>query len=167
MQIQNLKIKILSWIKDQKILSISFVVLALMLVGKSLWKKQEAPPQTIQEQLQVDTLIPVGFVLVPIQIQNFESASALLGPAGIVDLWTINATTGRQSKKIASRLKIIRAPLNPQMYAVLVPENDSAKILEHGDSFLVTVQSEHSDSPEVLQDKKQVLHQIETFETKE
>ncbi|MFN7905350.1 MAG: hypothetical protein ACK5P5_09215 [Pseudobdellovibrionaceae bacterium] len=164
----RLRNKFDSIIKNQKILVYGFVFLSFILVLNSFWPKEKSIETKAKEQIQVDTLIPLGYVLVPIQIHNFESASALLGEAGIVDLWSVDPNTEKKSRKIASRLKIIRAPLNPQMYAVLVPESASSRILEYGDTFLVTVQSHRSQSPEVISPKKnKFTAQIETFEMKE
>lgn len=158
----------LHWIlQEQKIILYGFLSLAVIVVIKTIWFKPNQDVKTVQETIQVDTLIPLGHVLIPIQIQNFEAASALLGGAGIVDLWSFDPVTHRKSKKVASRLKMIRAPLNPQMYAVLVPETESEKILMHGDTFLITVQSDRSNSPEVLSEKKISRQTIETYELKE
>lgn len=164
LQIKN---KTLTLMREQKILVAGFLTLSVLLFIKNCLSPELAHEKPISEQIQVSTLIPLGFVLIPIQIQNFDSASPLIGAAGVVDLWSFDPTTQRKTKKVASRMKILRAPLNPQMYAVLVPEKDSHRILEFGDTFLVTVQSDRSDSPEILQNKKTSQTHIETFEMKE
>ncbi len=164
---RKIKVKFENLLKDKKIILGFLIVLSLIVIAKTIWLNQPAEVKTVAEEIQVDTLIPLGFVLVPIQIQNFDAASALLGSAGIVDLWSFDPVTHRKSKRIASRIKIIRAPLNPQMYAVLVHENESEKILTYGDTFMVTVQSERSNSPEILSEKKHVQNQIETYDIKE
>jgi hypothetical protein len=162
-----IKNKLLVLVREQRILVSGFMVLSLLLIIKTYFPKTTPVEKSLPEQVQIGTLIPIGFVLIPIQIQNFESASPLIGSAGVVDLWSFDPTTQRKTKKVASRLKILRAPLNPQMYAVLVPEKESSRILEFGDTFLVTVQSDRSDSPEILQEKKVSRSFIETFEMKE
>lgn len=87
------------------------------------------------------THIPAGFVLVPIEVANYESLDSILGKHGVVDLYAPALETGGISRKVAERVKILRAPLNPSHFAVLAPEEDSPKLVAHGGPFIVAVQN--------------------------
>ena len=49
------------------------------------------------------------------------------------------------SLKVGSKLKILRAPYNPDLYAVLVREQESNKILSHPGPFVAVVQNPNAE----------------------
>ena len=85
----------------------------------------------------VDTFIPKGFVLVPIEVVNYEALDSILGKFGIVDLLTPNESGG--ARPVARNVRILRAPRNPSHFAVLIKESDTQRILRHGSSFHVLI----------------------------
>lgn len=90
---------------------------------------------------QVDTFIPLGYVLIPIEVQNYESLDSILGSYGIVDLYSVNAAGVRSKSAVVRGIKILRAPLNPNHFAVLSPEARAAQIVGAGSTFNVVVQN--------------------------
>jgi hypothetical protein len=86
------------------------------------------------------TFIPNGFVLVPIEVSNFESLDSILGNYGIVDLYAPGDSPKKRPIKIAERIKILRAPLNPSHFAVLAPEDESDRIVAQPGPLMVVVQ---------------------------
>lgn len=90
---------------------------------------------------EVSTLIPEGYVLVPIEVANYESLDSILGQFGVVDLYIPNENTRKPPIKIAERIKILRAPLNPSRFAVLAPESQSSKIVSIPGEIHVVVQN--------------------------
>jgi hypothetical protein len=64
-----------------------------------------------------------------------------LGTFGVVDIFTIDPNRPQSSKRIAYRVKIVRAPHNPNHFAVLVPLNDVHGILKYPGPFMVSVQN--------------------------
>jgi hypothetical protein len=60
---------------------------------------------------------------------------------GVVDIYL--ATTERQKGglKVGSRLKLLRAPLNPEKYAVLVRDSEGARLMQHAGPFIAVVQN--------------------------
>ncbi len=111
------------------------------------WSKPQEKYQST-EKIYADTFIPKGFVLVPIELANFDSVSALIDQFGVIDLYA-GAPQIAGSVKISSRIKILRAPLNPQLFAVLVPEKDSSSIMKRTGPFWAVVQNRQA-----LQEKK-------------
>lgn len=87
------------------------------------------------------TFIPEGFVLVPIELANFESLDSILGKFGIVDLYLPAESPRAQARKIATHVKILRAPLNPSHFAVLVREAESARLVTQIGPFIAVVQN--------------------------
>lgn len=85
----------------------------------------------------VDTFIPKGFVLVPIEVVNYEALDSILGKFGIVDLLTPQESGG--ARPVARNVRILRAPRNPSHFAVLIKESDTQSILRYGSSFHVLI----------------------------
>lgn len=103
-----------------------------------------------------DTYIPPGFVLVPIEVINRQALDSLLGPYGVVDLYLPpeNSDGGlmngqsesrsagyRMGRKVASRAKILRAPLKPDEFAVLVREVEASQLVHGENSYFVVIQN--------------------------
>ena len=101
-------------------------------------KKETAPPE--KAPVSADTFIPKGYVLVPIEVANANSLSSLLGEVGgVVDLYLPQGK--KTSLRIATKVKILRAPYNPDLYAVLVREQESNRILSYAGPFVAVVQN--------------------------
>ena len=78
-----------------------------------------------------DTYIPAGHVLVPIDVENFESLDDMIDQFGIVDLYVNNKSLGASGAKLlAGQVKLLRSPLNKHQMGVMVPENMAPKIVQ-------------------------------------
>ena len=94
-----------------------------------LFYSEKSNVPTLENHLKADTVIPRGYVLHPIVLENIESIKAIIDQFGVIDLYAgQQLQTG--SNKIADQIKIIRAPLNPNEYALLIPERLSEKIMK-------------------------------------
>ena len=132
---QNLKLT-----SQNKILITSFVVL-LVLWGILSVKNKSAGEESVPEKnktFYADTLIPKGFVLIPIELANVESVAGLIDQFGVVDLYS---GPENNSVLVASRIKILRAPLNQNKYAVMVSETFSQELMKIKGPFLAVVQN--------------------------
>ena len=87
------------------------------------------------------TYIPAGYVLVPIEVANYESLDSILGKFGVVDLFRPPLGEHGRPVKVAERVKILRAPLNPSHFAVLVRDADAPRLVTEGGAFTVVVQN--------------------------
>lgn len=122
---------------QNKILLISFIIFILLyLILKE--KNKEPHVATENKPLYADTLIPKGQVLVPIELANLEAVSGLIDQYGIIDLY---GGPENSSALIASRVKILRAPLNPNQYAVMVTEILSQEIMKYKGPFWAVIQN--------------------------
>lgn len=99
-----------------------------------------SPAAEPQAKIQADTIIPKGYVLLPIYLENIASITGVIEHFGIIDLYSGHSLGGK-SKKIAARIKILRAPLNPNEFAVLVPEALSEKIMSERGPFWGVIQN--------------------------
>ncbi|MCB0384289.1 MAG: hypothetical protein KDD43_02770 [Bdellovibrionales bacterium] len=113
----------------------------LPLLLETLWKGPSQIPDPKQPPESIDTLIPTGSVLIPIEVENSESLDSILGHKGIVDLHRPAREPGSKNRIVAKRLPILRAPLNPQQFAVLAPEEQAQVIVREPGPFWVVVQN--------------------------
>lgn len=135
--------KIKKWFQDprNRTLVVALAVMAIVIASVQLTSR----PEPIEEEVSADTYIPEGFVLVPIELQNVDSLSSLIGQYAVVDLFR-----GPNSQRVGKRLKLLRAPLNPQQFAVLVPEEQVSRLLESPGPFWAAIQNpEQSKSAEI------------------
>jgi hypothetical protein len=139
------------FIKGNQMLIIFAVVLGIALLTAEFLSK---PKQTPTDAFSADTIIPKGYVLIPIELANFQSTSALIGQYGVVDLYLA-------AKKIAAQIKILRAPLNPNLFAVLVPEHESESILKYAGPFTAVVQNPDSNKNTVIEKDSQKHSRIQ------
>jgi hypothetical protein len=140
-------------LKDQnsKLTLIGFIIFGLFLIvtqNKNTHKDEK------NEVTSADTVIPKGHVLVPIEIQNIDSLSSLIGDFGLVDLFTTQYLNQKAGIRVGKRLKLLRAPLNPNTFAVLVPENLASEILAAHGPFVAVVQNPNNSLKSELAIKK-------------
>ncbi len=139
----------------------------LGLLFLALWQNRKISGQTLKTQEEapsVDTYIPAGFVLIPIEIENVESLDSILGSQGVVDLFLPQSAFGQKAKWVARRIKILRAPLNPQRFAVLAKESQAEEILKAQGPFYVSVQNPEQRGTKVRKNKPKSRLILENLE---
>jgi hypothetical protein len=123
--------------QQTKILCLSF----LFLIGAYLIFGIKSDPIIKKtDKIFADTLIPNGLILVPIELANVDTVSALIDQFAVVDLFSSSANS-KGNKKIASRVKLLRAPLNPNQYAILAPQRISDLIMSTPGPFWAVIQN--------------------------
>jgi hypothetical protein len=128
--------------------------LALLPILLSLLFKApaESTPPPAKPATQMDTFIPKGFVLVPIDVQNYESLDSIIGHFAVVDLLQMANPQNPQQHLVARNVRLLRAPQNPSHFAVLVAEPDVAAILRFGSLFTVIVKHPDNAGTEFVKD---------------
>lgn len=139
---------------------ICFVVFFIIVVlFRACFKDNRADknvtPATADTVDGIDLLIPEGQTLVPIEIANYETLDSLLGPYGVVDLFYSDPLRPEVSRKIASMVKILRAPKNPSHFAVLVPARLAHQILQYKGPFVAALQNPKFQTGTQFEKKKQ------------
>jgi hypothetical protein len=145
-------------------LKVKYLVMAFAILGGlTLFLDQPSSKNSKPlDPTSVDTFIPEGMTLIPIDIQNIEALKNILGDFGVIDLYMPSYEDNKAPKKIASGIKIMRAPLNPDVFAVLVREENAARIAQHPGSFFVTVLNPKTQKTKFNEEKKQIRTQIVT-----
>lgn len=115
-----------------------YVILVVILFFVSLQFQEKKAPQEIQN---LDTFIPHGYVLIPIEIVNLETVDEILGAYGIVNLYTFSSYTKKPSKLIVKNIRIVRSPKRSEAFAVLSPEKRAKSILSYPQPFYVAVKN--------------------------
>lgn len=96
----------------------------------------------------VTTHIPRGFVLIPIEIQNYQALDSILGRFGVVDLFTSQGE--RSGKPLARNVRLLRAPHNPSQFAALVPESQAEVILAPAAPLTAVIKHTQSAGTEIV-----------------
>ncbi len=125
---------------QNKILVISFAL--FLIIYLTLNKKTSEKTTTPPSPFYADTIIPKGFVLVPIEIANIQALSGLIDEFGVIDLY--GGESQEKSVQLASHVKILKAPLNPSQYAVMVTEELSQEIMRFKGPYWAVVQNRHT-----------------------
>jgi hypothetical protein len=143
-KMDEIKIKIESQLNGLKVYlknnyQIAGAALALVIFCAIYFSQGSDEPKKFAES--PDTFIPAGFVLVPIDVVNKDALQSMLGNFGVVDLYIPATEPGKLGKKAASRVKILRAPLNPEEFAVLVREGEAFQLVHHDSGFFIVIQN--------------------------
>ncbi|MES3036894.1 MAG: hypothetical protein V4736_03225 [Bdellovibrionota bacterium] len=117
------------------------ILLVFIVVVKEFTKKKEMTTKGINIDSSIDTVIPAGFVLVPVEISNIDSIGPLIGTQAVVDLYKFNEKG--VATKVAKRVKVLRAPYNPNVYAVLVREEETDLLMRHQGAYYAAIQNEN------------------------
>ena len=117
---------------------IAFLILGVIVAVMSA--TAQPPPLHDAETIELSTFIPKNYTLIPIELKNSEQLEGVLGSHGIVDLFQ-SVHSGSSSLLIAKRLRIIRAPLNPHAFAVLVRDEEAHRILSRSGPFVASLRS--------------------------
>lgn len=127
------------WKWEKKILFSAAGLSLLPLVALSLWTQEPDVQDAHRRALDVDTYIPKGFVLVPIEVRNYEALDSVLGKFALVDLYQGGSSDSPRQHLVGRNVRLLRAPQNPSHFAVLVQESDVAGLIHAGAQFTVTV----------------------------
>jgi len=125
-------------LSQNKILVGAFVAVVTLAF---LFKNKKSPETPVKEEkaIYADTLIPRGYVLVPIQLENIATVAALIDHYGVIDLYAGDAA--ENAMQLARKIKILRAPLNPEQYAVLAKEDLAKTIMKTKGPYWGVVQN--------------------------
>ena len=127
-------------------------VILCAVLAWSFSSSQKVPLSSDRPNL--DTYIPEGFVLVPIEVKNYESLDLVIGKFGVVDLYQSSEDSKTNPKAIAKAIKIVRSPIDPSRFAVLSPEDEAHSIVKHPGPFQVTVQNPKEAETRFIKEKK-------------
>ena len=123
---------------DQKNKVILFFFVGLLLVGFTYLKPTSASGG--KDSFQIDTIIPNGYVLIPVKLLNAQAISAVIGSHGVADIYT--TVQGEKSKLLFSRAKIIKSiEGDDATFSILVKESKARLLSNHDSPFFAAVQN--------------------------
>ncbi len=137
-----------------KINLLAIIAFSLSAITVIVLSSKKPIPKTNEPVRSADTYIPDGFVLVPIEILNSKSLDSIIGQYGVVDLYLPSANPKEKPIKVAKRLKLLRAPLNPDVFAVLAPEDRAPKLVSIDRPFIAMVQNPRASGTKIEKIKK-------------
>lgn len=151
MKFKELFKKIYSSPFDRMLLGLLILVLVLI-----VFQKKPAPTQSIDTELpSADTYIPPGYVLVPLRLENHQSVDSVVTQFAIVNIYKGAPGPNQKSQLLGRNLRLLRAPLNPQQFAVLVPENQVDPFMNEDQKLHAVLQNRASaETSEMPTDKK-------------
>lgn len=134
-------------LQQHKYFVFMFVFFVFVYVYTTLDERGARPQEKL---LTVDTLIPNGYALVPIELENISAIASLIEGYGVVDIY-LGKNDSRNGKKIFQKVKILRAPNNPSAYSLLLPDHLSSELLKYDGPFFAVIQNktEATDNPAV------------------
>lgn len=137
--------------------------IALIPILASWWlqaPQADASSKSASRAADMDTYIPKGFVLVPIEVLNYEALDSILGKFGVVDLYQSGGSEKVQQRLVARHVRILRAPQNPSHFAILVQESEVSEILKFGGTFTVTIRSPETGGTEIVKGQNKTRRSI-------
>ena len=135
--------------------------------GRANFGDERPDSNNVASSRSIDTFIPRGYTLVPVEVQNSESLDSIFGQRGIVDLYSVPVDSGAQPMLLGQRLRMLRAPNNPLHFAVLVREEESVKIARHAGPVFVVIHNDLEKGTTLLPEAKTPRRGIHIVEEKE
>lgn len=137
---------------DQMLLGLFFLVVILIAL-----QKKSAPAQISEtETPAADTYIPPGFVLVPLRLENHQSVDSVVTQFAVVNIYKGAPGPNQKSQLLGRNLRLLRAPLNPQQFAVLVPESQVDPFMNEDQKLHAVLQNRASAETSELPTNKKV-----------
>lgn len=142
--------------KSQLLLTGVVIVLAVLSsLAQPLLKEKPKP-------LSLDEMIPEGFVLIPIEINNSEDIIHLIGSYGVIDLYSYYSPTGLPQERAAQALKVIPVKGEENRFAVIAPEKEVTRLLEYKGPFYAVVQHPKKSGSQIY--KKRIKKHLTVIE---
>lgn len=128
--------------KNESVIMMGMVlVLGLSLTLSFLAGKKQIPEAAASTPMSIDTLIPPGLALVPLELANGPTLSSLFSDFAIVDLFETSEDGKKVHRKVGQRLRLIRSHSDPEKMAVLVPKGQEVKLLQFKNPLFAVLQN--------------------------
>ena len=114
------------------------------------------------KSLSLDEMIPEGFVLIPIEITNSRDILNLIGPYGVIDLYSHDSHFGQPGERAAQALKVIPTQTEESRFAVVAPETEAVRLLEYTEPFYAVVRNPNKKGSQIH--KKRVKKHLTVIE---
>lgn len=100
----------------------------------------------------LETFIPQGFTLVPIEVLNAQQLHSMIDDRAVVDLFIPNSAAA-----VAESVRLVRSPMDPNVFGVLVEESKTTPLLANGHEFIVVIKNRNSGLQKPVRKKKRII----------
>ncbi len=146
--------------------TVVIVIAAIGVFAAILQFRSSSPPPTkLSAPQSLDTFIPKGESLVPIQVANYESLDQVIGQYGVVDLLSTPLTPHEKAKRVAYAVKLIRSPRSPRHFSVLIPADEAHRLAGYDGEFTVVVRNPKSIGTKFVKEKAKSQKRRIVYET--
>ncbi len=107
--------------------------------------------QTTETKESLDTYIPDGFVLVPVEVENYENLDQILGNFGTIDVYEkVQNGAQTRSRLVGRGLKALRPQNNDKQIGLLVPESEASLVVGTQGPLYVTIHNRQKTGTEIV-----------------
>lgn len=129
---------------------LSFLAFAVLIMAIFL-RVIGSPKETLKAEsgpIALETYIPRGYTLVPIEISNLQQLQSMISDRAVVDLFTATSEA-----PVAEAVRLVRSPLDPSVFGVLIEDAKTKPLLRHGHEFIVVIKN-RSSQPQIKKKRK-------------
>ena len=127
-----------------KVLALSAMVLGFIAFLSQFAQTGGKPTEASEKLENIDVFIPEDQTLVPIKVANSEALDQIIGPYGVVDLYSVPFNSGEKAVRIAYKVKLIRSSGQSNYFSVLIPADQAHTITGVQGEFYVSVRNPKS-----------------------
>ena len=131
-----------------------FVILILLILFSIADKFVPFFSKPKPKELSLDSLVPNGFVLMPIEISNGQDIKNIIGSYGVLDLYAYSKTTGLPETLVASALKVLPPSTEEGVFTALIPEKSAIYLFDYTEGFYAVVQNPQKTGSQVYKKQK-------------
>lgn len=139
-----------------QIVGIILLSLVTLLLFHWISGTSQLPHGAPEESIEASTFIPENHTLIPIKLINQNSLSPMIENFGWIDLYSVKKINSDhvKGKKIVKKIRILRAPLDPDQFGIIVPNDFVDPILEKGPKYFATLNKKQYYKSELVFNKK-------------
>ena len=141
------------------------MVLGLIAFLLQFTRAGEKSPQVSERFENIDVFIPEDQTLVPIKVANSEALDQIIGPYGVVDLYSVPLNDGERAVRIAYKVKLIRSSGQSEHFSVLMPADQAHRITGVQGGFYVSVRNPNSTRTQFIKKKPKAMGRTVIFES--
>lgn len=130
-----------------------FIILTLLILF-SIAGNFISSSKSQTKNFNLDSLVPKGFVLMPIEISNAQDIKNIIGSYGVVDLYAYSKTTMLPEKLVASYLKVIPPTTEEGAFTALVPKKSAIYLFDYTEGFYAVIQNPEKTGSKIYKKQK-------------
>ena len=130
------------------------VILIFLVVFSIADKILTNSSKEVPKATSLDSLVPKGFVLMPIELRNGQDIIDIIGSYAVVDLYAYSDKTGLPEILAASALKVLSPSTEEGSFIALVPEKSALHLFDYTESFYAVIQNPEKTGAKIYKKEK-------------